>query len=473
MMLLMGNIEPLHIPQSKKWKGLTVFCNKCKTSVYDICKESGKPIKKCKYGDRHGFKVTAHVPGTENARKTLMLDTRDVDEAIKEAIDFLKSVKENCKAGNIQTKPSERIEIKSGNEPNILIHLLAKYLAWLNNEGLPKSLIIERDKDYIKDIERAYMFLVECLSKEGYDMNTFSVHDIDYIIVGKVVDALNNKEYANRTINKILTYYSSALKWHSEYSGQPIRNFFKHRRFETNYNPKQFPMKEFEALLKQITPENGIGYDNGIKPRRNYYYSWLPFAYRLALETGRRREELTTMKWNDIKEINGELCILVLDIKVNRIKKRLTENQKRYNPTPVTPELMQLLSEMGYEKYKGTDNYILAPEVNISRGKVMCNILSRSFAHYYKQLNTGNKLTFKSLRKANFTQLQLKYGDNARFISGHTSTNILGTRYVDHNAVAVRALDIIKNEKEAARQKELEKLRIESNNNEQQKDLNL
>ena len=93
-MLLMGNIEPLHIPQSKKWKGLTVFCNKCKTSVYDICKDSGKPIKKCIYGDRHSFKVTAHVPGTENARKTLMLDTRDVDEAIKEAIDFLKSVKE-------------------------------------------------------------------------------------------------------------------------------------------------------------------------------------------------------------------------------------------------------------------------------------------------------------------------------------------------------------------------------------------
>lgn len=178
------------------------------------------------------------------------------------------------------------------------------------------------------------------------------------------------------------------------------------------------------------------------------------------------------MKWSDIKEINGELYIQVEDIKVNRIKRRLDESQKKYNPTPVNQELMQLLNEMGYEKYKGTDNYILAPEANLNRGKSMCNILSRSFAHYYKQLNTGNQLTFKSFRKANFTELQLRYGDNARFISGHTSTNILGTRYVDHNAVAIRALELIKKEKEDERQKELKNLRIDSENTTPKKDLN-
>lgn len=473
MMKLMGNIEPLHIPQSKKWKGLTVFCNRCKTNVSEVCKKSGKPIKKCLHGDKHFFKVYAYVPGTENSRRTMKLETRDVDEAIKGAIDFLKDVKDGT--NQVEDKRIINIPKKEIQETNLhlLINLLAKYLAWLNNEGLPKSLIVERDKDYIKDIERAYMFLIECLSKAGYDMNSFSVHDIDYLVVGKVVDGLNEKGYSNRTINKILTYCTSALKWYSEYSGQIVRNVFKQHRLETNYNPKQFPIEEFDLLLKQITPENGIGYDNGIKPRRNYYYPWLPNAFKLAMATGRRREELTTMRWNDIKEINGNLCIMVQDIKVNRIKKRLTENQKRYNPTPVTPELMELLVEMGYENYRSTDKFIIAPEDKMNRGKVMCNVLSRSFAHYYKQLNTGKQLTFKSLRKTNFTQLQLKYGDNARFISGHTTTNILGTRYVDHNAIALRALDLIKSESEENRQNQLEKLRMESKNKEHQKDIKL
>lgn len=469
MMPQMENNEPLDYPKSKQRANLYTHCGFCKRNLStDICFENGKKLKYCEHLDKHYFKVYVKVPGTNNERKTKKLETRDADEAIKMAIDFEREVKgsvpQGYKTREIEKGMVRRDEYKS----NLLIHILAKYLAWLNNEGIPEELAVVRTKDHIKEIERASMFLVECIVKAGYDLNTFSVQDIDYLLVGQVVKAYKAKGLANQTINHRLTYFTSIIKWYSETTSNKVRNYFKEVRLPVSSNPKEFPMEEFEALLKLITPENGIGYDDGVKPRRNYYYFWLVFAFRLAILTGRRREELTRMVWTDIKEINGELCLLVEDIKVNRIKRRVG-NQKRYNPTPVTPELMLLLNEMGYEKYKGTNNYILAPEVNISRGKVMCNILSRSFAHYYKQLNTGKNLTFKSFRKTNFTELQIKYGDNARFISGHPSTNTLAKKYVDPNALAVK---LMKMDKEATRQNQLENIRIESKNNEQQKDIN-
>lgn len=469
-MVLVENNEPLYIPTSKKWNGLTVYCNRCKTNVSDLCKDTGKPIQRCAFGDKHVFKVTGYVPGATNERKTKKLETREVDEAIREAIDFIKEIKQS----KYQKRNSEREDVSTTTvaDGELLIYVMDSYVDWLNNVGLPKSLVVERSKDHIDDIKRTYAFFVKCLKNWKINIETFYINEIDQNVVGKLADAMKEKGLSNRTINKQMTYLTSCVKWYSEQTGLPVRNFFKQYRLPTSYRPKQFPREEFEQLLNQITPENGIGYDNGKKPRRNYYHSWLPFAFRLALITGRRREELTTMKWSDIKEVNGELYIQVEDIKVNRIKKRLDEAQKKYNPTPVNPELMELLTEMGYEKYRGTDNYILAPEVKMSRGKAMCNILSRSFAHYYKQLNTGKQLTFKSFRKTNFTELQLKFGDNARFISGHTSTNILGTRYVDHSAIALRALEMVKNEKEASRQDELNKLRKESNENEHQKEIN-
>lgn len=471
-MVFVENKRPLHIPTSKKWNGVSVYCNRCKSSVGELCKDSGKSIQRCAFGDKHVFKVTAYVPGATNERRTKKLETREVDEAIKEAIDFINEVKNNRLAVKVKTAEKDSSEIDLASKEEVLIHVMDRYNDWLRNVGLPKSLVVERSKDHLDDITRTCAFFVKCLKNWRIDIENFTVNDIDYTIVGKLADAMKEKGHSNRTINKQMTYLTSCIKWHSEQTGVTVRNFFKQYRLPTTYRPKQFPREEFELLLKQITPENGIGYNNGIKPRLNYYHDWLPFAFRLALTTGRRREELTTMKWSDIKEINGELYIQVEDIKVNRIKRRLDESQKKYNPTPVNQELMQLLNEMGYEKYKGTDNYILAPEANLNRGKSMCNILSRSFAHYYKQLNTGNQLTFKSFRKANFTELQLRYGDNARFISGHTSTNILGTRYVDHNAVAIRALELIKKEKEDERQKELKNLRIDSENTTPKKDLN-
>src|SRR5665213_4518229 len=95
MMRTMQDKKPLYIPPSKKWKGLTVYCYKCKTNMSEVCNENGKPLSKCQFGEKHVFKVYISVPGTANARKTKKLNTRDVNEAIKQAIEFEKEVKGN------------------------------------------------------------------------------------------------------------------------------------------------------------------------------------------------------------------------------------------------------------------------------------------------------------------------------------------------------------------------------------------
>ena len=87
------------------------------------------------------------------------------------------------------------------------------------------------------------------------------------------------------------------------------------------------------------------------------------------------------------------------DYKVkNRIQNRISDEEKKFNYIPITESLGKLLDELGYKKYLNTDSFILAPDIKISRGRIVSDTLSRGFSHYYDQLNTSRKLTFKSIK---------------------------------------------------------------------------
>ncbi len=119
-------------------------------------------------------------------------------------------------------------------------------------------------------------------------------------------------------------------------------------------------------------------YENNIKPFRNYYRTYLKDAFRLALYSGRRREEIITLKFSDIiTDKEGNSVIKSEDIKVNRIQKRNTPSEKKYNYIPVTHELNNLLMEMNWQEKQGSNDYILAPEVTTKRTKIMSDILTR------------------------------------------------------------------------------------------------
>ena len=471
--------EPLYIPPTKRLGGLlVVYCRLCKTNIYDICKKSGKPIKYCPNGNHHSFKCYVSVPGTKNERRTKILETRDLEEARRQALEFKKEVQGNTYQENnlpvLKTNNFKEKNTQENNTPHLIVHAMGRYIGWLHNENVPAHLIKERSTEHIKDIERAFKSLAECLKDSGYNLGTLSVEDINDEMVGRVYSYLENKKFANRTFNKHISFYTSFLKWYSDEYNTPLRNWFERvKRKKLNPNPEAITHNEYERMLSQITPENGVKeYKGGVKETRNVYRPWLADGFCLALETGRRREEVVNLKWNNIFESDGVQCIKVEDYKVNRIQNRNLEEEKKFIYIPVTASLEKLLNELGYEKYVNTDNYILAPEIEISRGKVMSDILSRGFSHYYNQLKTGRKLTFKCLRKTYITNLEIFMGGgNTKSITGHSDDQVIKRNYIDKKemAKAARGFNVFSTETE--RVDDLKEIRTTTNDKAQKLNL--
>jgi integrase len=462
--------KPLYIPPAKRLKGLglTVYCYKCLTNVSDVCKETDAPLPKCPFGNKHAFKVYAHLPGTENKRKTKKLETHDVNEAIKQAIEFQQEVKEN-KFIESDKKATVSKEVSANqNIPQLLVEAFARDIGRLYNEGVPEHRIEERSVEHIKDVERAFRLVADCLNKNGENISKLRMDHLNDKMVGMIYKYMKEvKGFKNRTINKYLSHLTSFITRHNQEYNTTVQNFFETvPRKSIIPKPQMISKDEYTDLLKIITPENGIKeYDRGVKPLRNYYFEYLIPGIKLGLYTGRRREEICNMRFSDIfTSPDGRMYIKAEDLKVNRIK-NLTEEDKKYNYVPVTPQLKKLLLELGYEKYKGTDNFILAPELNHNRTKYLMDNLSRGFGHYYEKLGTGRKLTFKSLRKTYITNLTLYMGDNARLVIGHSSNAVRDKNYIVKEEIAKQAVNYEVFSEEHDRKTELEQIRNNSKQN--------
>lgn len=464
-------VRPLNISPSKKWKTLTVFCYKCKTDVSDYCLESNKPLSKCPFADRHRFKVYVTLPKSGGARKTKTLDTRDVNEAIKEAIEFERQVKEGVVGTQARnTKP--HLSLNSSTKPletDSVASAIREYILWLRNEGVPSFMQRNRSEEYVKDIERKLNFLIVGLKEKGHDPAQLRLEQIDAKVVGDIFDYFQESaKFGSRTYNKHFSYFSSFLNWFSE-EHYKVRNWFdKVTRKEVISKPESINKQEVEALLPIITEKNGIQkYETGVKAERNFYRPYLRNAFRLALETGRRREELINMKWKDITDDPDGGFIEVEDRKVNNIENRTSQEDKKYNYVPLTESLRQLINELNYQKMRGFDKYILAPEIKDKRNKVMADLLSRSFSHFYKQLNTGRELTFKSFRKRYITSMAIymRGSEIASNLIGHTNTQTTKGYYLDPKelAKALNGFQVFTCETE--RQEALEQVRKNDTNN--------
>ncbi len=460
--------KPLYIPDSKKWDGLTVYCYKCARNVSDICKETGRPIQRCPFGDRHVFKVYIYEANSKNKRKTKKLESRDLNEAIKEAITFQKEVKQGITNDSNKSKGTKP-QTHHIDEPVLLTEALSRYVAWLHNENVPQHRKRERSKEYLKDLETSFEMLVQILTNNKFDLTTFGLEDINDQTVGVVYQYfIEEKNYSARSLNKHFGYYTSFFGWYINEFNTPMRNWFERvERKRINPKPVAITAVEFEAIIQQVKPENGIKhYSHGVKRIRNLFRPWLVSAFKLCLYSGRRREEILNMKFSDIQEINGIQIIKVPDIKVNRIQNRRTNEEKKYNFVPVTAQLKNLLNELGYEENKDSDKFIIADEIKMDRTKIMTDTLSRGFTHFAKQV-TDRPLTLKSIRKAYLTELQLFTQGNPKSISGHSNNDVLDKFYIDQTMIAKanQTFEIFPGEEK--RKEEIEKVRNDSTNKEQ------
>ncbi len=117
----------------------------------------------------------------------------------------------------------------------------------------------------------------------------------------------------------------------------------------------------------------------------------------------------------------------VNNLKVNRIQTGKDEGVN-IRDIPVTKGLMNLLMEMGYNKKKGINEYILERENDIST-QYMMRFISQGFGHFIK-LATTRKIQFKDLRKTYITKAVMVLGDKAKTFTGHAGDEVLKNHYI-------------------------------------------
>lgn len=436
-------LKPLYIPKAKKYTGLQVFCRECKTTVYDVCRKTGKSIHYCRYGDRHLFKIFVYIPGT-TIRKTKDLKTRSLEAAVQETIEFRRQIRESHSTVGMEDKIAEELYRQSPNRLPTLIEAMMQYIRCISNdpELVPPFRRKIRTKSYILDVEHYFIQFLVSLKINGYDINPLQINEVNDVHIAKFYEyLLDTLKLSPSTYNKHLSTFTSLYEYFIHTVGHQIRNPFKDIPHKHAYiNIETITKGEYQKILEIVQkPELGKTILGSGEPK-DYYKPWLKDAIELGLETGRRNEELALMKWNDIfKNEKGELVyIRVPDYKVNRLQDKEGTNTK-FIYVPVTQTLKELLIRIGYNKYKESDKYIIAPEELLTRNTVKF-IMGRSFSHYYKQLKTGKNISFKSLRKTYISQLAAAIGvDNARIITKHSGVPVMEQHYLDKKVIAMTA----------------------------------
>lgn len=442
--------KPLYIPPSKTYTGLTVFCTKCNTNVAETCRNTDKPIQRCPFADKHRFKIYIHKPGTKNKRITKIFTTRNLDQAIAEAIEFKKELAEKGFAGGsaLNKNNHAKIEYKRGNhvqnetKPESLLEVQSRYLGFMSGdkEICPSYMFRPRSKEHLSDISRGMDCMVDALKEAKYPVAELKITDIDKHAVGIFYDYMHQKKLSGRTINKYLGYWTTMYKWLIKQEGYSIQNIFEGvRRNSVKAQEVESITEEEIARLLEAFKDKELGKENLQGKIKSLWKPWLAPATRLSLFSGRRGAEIFQLRFSSIIEEKGKMAFIRSeDIKVNKIR-NLQGDARKYVSIPITTELKKLLIELGYHKNKGTSKYLIANDEKMQRD-TMARHLWRAFGIYAKAIKLNK--TFKSLRKTHASSLAARIGaENARIITGHSGLKVLEDHYLDKKIIGKVAQD--------------------------------
>lgn len=438
--------KPLIIDKRDKVKGLYVYCKRCKNLIESRkCSKTGKRLSTCKNADQHAFKAIIVIPDTDGKkRKTKVFHTRDLREATRLKIAFEEELIENkYQSTKKHIDLEEEVEVK----PMLLIECMTLYIGYLNNEGVEIHKVKKRSSGHVKDIERNFKNFCLCLKANKIDHTLLKIEELNDKIVGMFhLYLLNEKKYSNKTYNKIIGSFRQFVNWLRNKQQYNIYNpFIDVTRRRVRMHNEIVTKLEFETLLNSIDSKKGfITLPNG--KRKNLYRDWLKFAFRLALETGLRREEFMTIRYCDIKkDENGNLLYIEIEnYKVNRMAGAESEG-KEYKTIPITVGLREILIELDYERNKNSDIYLIAPFSEANR-KTLLLFVSKAFTHYWKQTDIEKNIQLKHLRKTYLTALVAQFGDKANLLSSHSGIDVVKKHYVNSMQItaAIRDLKVFK-----------------------------
>jgi integrase len=418
----------IKVPAKYNRCGIKIWCLKCRTQVSATCKASGKSISACVEKSKLRYCLLAHVPGTNNDRRRLLLDTSDFYTALAEMKQFRDTL--------IANGYTSRYFVPKRECGTTLVDFSVRYLDAITGVNTPEHLIRKRSPAHVSDVRRTLERFALSLKEMGRNPEILSMNKIGDDEVGSFHEYLSKKwkiTKGSASYNRHFAIMRAFFNWVIEKNDHKCNNPFKHVELNFSTTEKAIITKEeFEKLLEKITFENGYRVFSG--KRRNLYHEWLAPAFRLAIETGLRSEELVTLSWSDLKELEpGKFVFRVSNLKVNRIK--TGQDDGRYiRYIPVTKSLMELLIKFGFESGKLMEGFVLARPEPLSIKYVM-SAISRGFNHYIKQV-TDREIEFNNLRKTYITRITSVLGPNAKLFTGHSSDEVLKKHYLSNAYLA-------------------------------------
>lgn len=421
--------EQLKVPAKYSKIGIKVKCLKCKWQLGNgKCyqdEENIKSISKCDNKDQHRYNLVVCIPNT-NARRMKALKTRDFDVALEE----MKLFRQELKINKYQKPEIGNMEIQR----TTILALAMEYLDTLSGINTRAQLVRIRSTSHVNDNRRVIERFGLSLKDKGYNLEILDLKDITDAEVELyhhyLLDELGLGE---TTYNRSFIIMKAFFNWVIKVKEYKISNPFSHVKLTFKTKEKTIITKtEFDKLIESITHENGTTHKHN--ESRNYYKAWLPIAFRLALQTGTRAEELVELKWSDMVELEDGIRVFkIQNLKVNRIQTGKDEGANvRY--IPITQGLKDLLIELGMKDKEGTTQYVLEREPNHSTKYVM-QLISRAFGHFITNA-TSRKIEFKDLRKTYITKLTMALGSEAKMYTGHSNDEVIKQHYLSNAYLA-------------------------------------
>jgi integrase len=374
-----------------------------------------------------------HIPGTKK-RVSKVAKSENFNEALAEMITFKEELRK---------QGFHKVEIKVKTLDTTVAGLMKEYLNYISGNGTHAHLNKKLSDDHIQYYKKIFLRFCEAIKKAEYNPELLDVKDINDDVVEIFHFHIESFGLNKTTYTKHFVLMKAFINWVIEKKDYKIHNAFSHVSLQIAKRPKNPIAKaEFEKLIEVTTPENGISIDEKTGKKRNRYKTWLTTAFKIGLETGLRREEIVSLQWNNIRELNyqGNSCIIldVHNLKNNR--RKFGEDKGEYvKPIPVTKGLYILLMSLGYKEKKGTEGFIIEREGKVDI-KYLLDEISRGFAHFIK-LVTTRKIEFKDLRKTYITQLSMRLGKNTKLFTGHSDDQVLRDSYIAEEFISANLSD--------------------------------
>lgn len=410
------------VPAKYSRCGIKVKCLKCAWLVNETCRLSNKSLSACQHKEKHRYMFIVHVPNTKSGKITKLAQSENFNDALTELIAFKEDLK---------NQGFHKVEVKVAKLDTTVAGMMKEYLNYISGNGTHAHLSKTLSEDHIAEYKKVFLRFCEAIKKKGYHPEALDLKDVNDTVVECFHFYVEELGVSKTTYSKHFVLMKAFINWAIDKKDYKINNAFQHVSLQFGKREKNIITKEiFEKLLQVTTHENGVTVDHTGK-KRNKFRPWLKTAFQIGLETGLRREEIVTLKWNNIREIQhlGNTCYIldVNNLKVNR--RMFGEDTGEYvKPIPVTKGLFSLLVSLGLEERKGKDEYIIERGDSTDVNNLM-DTISRGFAHYIKQV-TDRKIEFKDLRKTYITQLSLKLGKNTKLFTGHSDDQVLRDSYI-------------------------------------------